>query len=69
MTELFKLTLDNFWSFLGGTILLVVIVTGFVACLNLIVKLVNRFIRSSNIKAKGWPPSHCDADGDPYDEN
>jgi hypothetical protein len=26
-------------------------------------KLVNRFIRSRNIKNQGWPPSHLDADG------
>jgi hypothetical protein len=24
----------------------------------------NRLIRSRNIQAKGWPPAHCDADGD-----
>ncbi len=27
-------------------------------------KLVNRVIRHRNIKAHGWPPAHCDADGD-----
>ncbi len=25
---------------------------------------INRFIRHRNIKAHGWPPPHCDADGD-----
>jgi hypothetical protein len=25
---------------------------------------VNRILRSRNIKAHGWPPVHCDADGD-----
>jgi hypothetical protein len=24
----------------------------------------NRFLRSRNIKNAGWPPAHCDADGD-----
>lgn len=24
----------------------------------------NRVIRSRNIRAQGWPPPHCDADGD-----
>ena len=24
----------------------------------------NRWLRSRNIKNAGWPPSHCDADGD-----
>ena len=25
----------------------------------------NRHLRSKNIQARGWPPKHCDADGDP----
>lgn len=25
----------------------------------------NRRMRSRNIVARGWPPAHCDADGDP----
>jgi hypothetical protein len=25
----------------------------------------NRLLRSQNIAARGWPPSHLDADGDP----
>lgn len=24
----------------------------------------NRYMRSKNIAAHGWPPPHCDADGD-----
>lgn len=24
----------------------------------------NRWLRGRNIRAKGWPPPHCDADGD-----
>lgn len=24
----------------------------------------NRYLRSKNIRAKGWPPGHLDADGD-----
>ncbi len=30
----------------------------------LVFKLLNRIIRSRNIRKHGWPPSHCDADGD-----
>lgn len=33
-------------------------------CGNLAFKTVNRWMRSRNIKAMGWPPSHLDADGD-----
>lgn len=32
--------------------------------LSLPFKLINRLIRHCNIRAKGWPPSHLDADGD-----
>ena len=27
-------------------------------------KLPNRIIRGMNIRKNGWPPEHCDADGD-----
>lgn len=27
-------------------------------------KIVNRFFRHLNIRKAGWPPAHCDADGD-----
>ena len=27
-------------------------------------RLPNRFIRAFNIRKHGWPPAHCDADGD-----
>lgn len=27
-------------------------------------RIVNRWIRSRNIKNAGWPPDYCDADGD-----
>lgn len=27
-------------------------------------KLPNRIIRGMNIRKHGWPPEHCDADGD-----
>jgi hypothetical protein len=26
--------------------------------------IINRIIRRSNIRKHGWPPTHCDADGD-----
>lgn len=48
--------------------------TFFLACLivNLVswpFRLVNRWIRHKNIAAKGWPPSHLDADGDPIEKD
>lgn len=29
-----------------------------------IFKIWNRFMRHLNIRKHGWPPAHCDADGD-----
>ena len=31
-------------------------------------KLPNRYFRSRNIVKQGWPPKHCDADGDLKEE-
>ena len=31
--------------------------------------IINRCLRSYNIKNKGWPPEHLDADGDYIDKN
>lgn len=31
---------------------------------DVIIILPNRMIRHLNIRKHGWPPSHCDADGD-----
>lgn len=27
-------------------------------------RFVNRIVRHLNIRSQGWPPAHCDADGD-----
>ena len=32
--------------------------------LSVLFKLPNRIIRGMNIRKNGWPPAHCDADGD-----
>lgn len=42
----------------------------FLACLliglayEVLFRLPNRIIRGMNIRKNGWPPAHCDADGD-----
>ena len=43
-------------SFLGILVMLII------RCL--FFQLPNRYFRSKNIAAHGWPPEHCDADGD-----
>jgi hypothetical protein len=54
MTEFYKFSTDNPW------------LTFFLVCVTeqLVFRVVNRFYRVLNILFRGWPPSHCDADGD-----
>lgn len=55
--ELLHFAFETFWHFLGCLILL----TG---VLNFIFRMWNRFWRHFNIRKHGYPPVHCDADGD-----
>ncbi|MDQ7818710.1 MAG: hypothetical protein RDU14_16915 [Melioribacteraceae bacterium] len=57
MDNLLKIALNDFWSFLGTVILISL-------PLNFILKMWNRFFRHWNIRKHGYPPSHCDADGE-----
>lgn len=52
-----ELTFSGFWQFVGMCILLS-------GAGNLIMFIWNRFWRHWNIRKWGWPPEHCDADGD-----
>lgn len=51
----------GFWRFMGFWIMVTVIL-GIPA--KLIVVLINRPLRHWNIRKHGYPPTHCDADGD-----
>jgi hypothetical protein len=51
----------GFFKFLGYWIMIVVIL-GIPA--NIIKYAINRPLRHMNIRKYGYPPSHCDADGD-----
>ena len=57
MVEFLKFVFSNFWMWLGF-----VIIVGMV--LNFIFKVYNRGLRHRNIMKHGYPPEHCDADGD-----
>lgn len=57
MTELFKFILSDFWIFIGFCMIL----SGFG---NFILRMYNRTWRHYNIRKHGYPPAHCDADGD-----
>jgi len=50
-----QLTFFMFWIAVWGVVSIVRYI-GF--------KLPNRAFRSMNIRKHGWPPEHCDADGD-----
>ncbi len=55
--ELIKFIFSDFWIWLGFFLLLIL-------PLELLFKAYNRRLRHRNILKHGYPPSHCDADGD-----
>ena len=55
--EFFKFLLSNFWIWAGFTILFGMVLDFFFKCWN-------RFWRHWTIRKHGYPPAHCDADGD-----
>lgn len=57
MKEFFEFVLSNFWIWVGFIIILGQI-------LNFLILLINRIMRHWNIRKHGYPPAHCDADGD-----
>lgn len=57
MIEVLEFMFSGFWTFVGCLIILA-------ACIDLVSFLWNRFWRHWNIRKHGYPPPHCDADGD-----
>lgn len=57
MKDILEIALSGFWSFVGTCIILGMLI-------DLPLKLWRSWLRSRNIKHHGWPPPHCDADGD-----
>ncbi len=57
MKDILELALSGFWAFVGTLILVSL-------PFNFLFRCWNRWCRSRNIRAQGWPPPHCDADGD-----
>ena len=55
--ELLKFIFSSFWIWLGFTII-------FGTVLNFILSFYNRTWRHFNIRKHGYPPAHCDGDGD-----
>lgn len=52
---------SGFWRFLGCFILFYLLIE---IPFRSLLYLVNRILRHWNIRKHGYPPSHCDADGD-----
>ena len=55
--EILKFVFSSIWVFIGVAMFL----TGLA---NFILIAWNRFLRHMNIRKHGYPPAHCDADGD-----
>ncbi len=56
----------GFFQFVGYLIVLSML---FIAPLKILFLCLNRFLRHRNISKYGYPPAHCDADGDFKREN
>jgi hypothetical protein len=55
--ELYTYIFSGFWVFLGSILILTMV-------FHFIFSMWNRFWRHWNIRKHGYPPIHCDADGD-----
>ena len=55
----------GFGTFMGYVIIMSLI---FVAPIRIFAEMVSSYLRHRNIVKNGWPPEHCDADGNAYEE-
>lgn len=60
MVDVLAFIFKSFWTFIGFVIILEIGITG-------IVGLINKILMHFRILKHGWPPPHCDSDGDPVD--
>ena len=57
MIDLFKFLFSNFWYFVGFCIILSML-------LQAIYGIIHKIVRHFTILKVGYPPAHCDGDGD-----
>lgn len=57
MSEILDIVFHSFWTFVG-TLLLIYLLA------QLIQNISFRILRTIVLRKNGWPPAHCDADGD-----
>lgn len=55
--KVLELIFQNFWHWLGFMAILYVLVQFFA-------NIINRLLRHGILRKHGYPPEHCDADGD-----
>ncbi len=65
MKDLLSIVFRSGWTFAGTMALLLVVQYPLYLLAEVMVRCVSRLVRRSNIRHHGWPPLHCDADGDP----
>ena len=61
MTEFYAFAAEHPWLAL---FLMICVLNGFAVPFKFAGFFWNRYLRSKNIAARGWPPAHLDADGD-----
>jgi len=57
MDEILRVMTSGFWQFIAVWIIIT-------SVCNLLFRTWNRFMRMINMRKNGYPPIHCDADGD-----
>jgi hypothetical protein len=57
LSEALEIIFRSFWTFVGALLLLAI-------PFEFAFSVWNRFMRMLNIRKQGWPPPHCDGDGD-----
>ena len=61
MIEIFRIATSGFWQFLGVFILAYI-------PFQFALQVIHKAIRAITISKQGYPPPHCDGDGDAYKE-
>lgn len=64
MIELLKYATSGFWIFCGCLVILSTFATVICYPIKIVFLMLNRTLRHKNILKHGYPPPHCDADGD-----
>lgn len=61
LIEILNLALSGFWNFVGVALILAI-------PFNFVIALWSKFMKMLCIRSRGYPPSHCDAIGKPFED-